>query len=199
MKSLEPIARLVAERRMLPEAVVRRAQSEAKSRAGFLGGLLNLGVAEPDLVSVVAEQLGIPGVDLSRTTIDLDVLDSIPRIVAESDSVLPLSTEGGRLHIAISAGVEDQEVIEELRFITAQEVSPYAALPGVLEQAIAAAYDAKERGERFWRGPGLQPDAEVGVAVILPGNKPGRLTRPRTEEIFDATLEMDEFRGGVPV
>src|SRR5205823_10175517 len=37
------------------------------------------------------------------------------------------------------------------------------------------------------------------VAVILPGNKPGRLTRPRTEEIFDATLELDEFRGGVPV
>src|SRR5205823_7524054 len=37
------------------------------------------------------------------------------------------------------------------------------------------------------------------VAVILPGNKPGRLTRPRTEEIFDATLELDELREQVPV
>ena len=182
---------------MLPEAVVRRAQSEAKSRAGFLGGLLNLGVAEPDLVSVVAEQLGIPGVDLSRTTIDLDVLDSIPRIVAESDLVLPLSSDGNRLHVALSAGDEDHEVIEELRFITAREVSPYAALPGALEQAIAAAYDAKERGERFWRGPGLLPNADAAVAVILPGNRPGSLSRPRTEEIYDATNELD--REDVPL
>ena len=124
MKSLEPIARLLAERRALPEPLLRRAQNESKSRAAFLGTVLSMGVPEPDLVGMVAQQMGIPGVDLSRTSIDLDVLDSIPRIVAESDLVLPLSTEGGRLHIAISAGVEDQEVIEELRFITAQEVSP---------------------------------------------------------------------------
>lgn len=195
MQSLEPIARLLAAHRALPEPVLRRAQSEAKSRAGFLGTLLALGVPEPDLVGMVAEQLGIPGVDLSRTIIDLDVLDSIPRIVAEADLVLPLSTEGGRLHVAVSAGAEDHEVIEELHFITGQEVSPYAALPGVLEQAIAAAYDAKDRGERFWRGPGLQPDAEVGVAVILPGNKPGTLTRPRTEELFDSTQDLEELRG----
>ena len=194
MKSLESIARLLAERRALPEPLLRRAQNESKSRAAFLGTVLSMGVPEPDLVGMVAQQMGIPGVDLSRTSIDLDVLDSIPRIVAESDLVLPLSTEGGRLHIAISAGVEDQEVIEELRFITAQEVSPYAALPGVLEQAIAAAYDAKERGERFWRAPGLQADSEASVAVILPGNKPGKLVRPRTEEIFDATQELEELR-----
>ena len=195
MQSLEAIARLLAERRALPEPILRRAQTEAKTRAGFLGTVLALGVPEPDLVAMVAQQIGIPGVDLSRTTIDLDVLDSIPRIVAESDLVLPLSTEGGRLHVAVSAGAEDHEVIEELHFITGQEVSPYAALPGVLEQAIAAAYDGKERGERYWRGPGLQHDAEVGVAVILPGNKPGSLTRPKTEEIFDSTQELEEMRG----
>ena len=199
MQSLEPIARLLAERRALPEPLLRRAQSEAKTRAGFLGTVLAMGVPEPDLVGMVAQQMGIPGVDLSRTIIDLDVLDTIPRIVAESDLVLPLSTEGGRLHVAVSAGAEDYEVVEELHFITGQEVSPYAALPGVLEQAIAAAYDAKERGERFWRGPGLQPDAEASVAVILPGNKPGTLTRPRTEEIFDATQELEELRDNVAV
>ncbi len=195
MKSLEPIASLLAQHRALPEPLLRRAQNEAKTRAGFLGRVLALGVPEPDLVAIVAEQLGIPGVDLSRTLVDLDVIDTIPRIVAESDLVLPLSTEGGRLHVAVSAGAEDHEVIEELHFITGLEVSPYAALPGVLEQAIAAAYDAKDRGERFWRGPGLLPDAEATVAVILPGNRPGVLTRPRTEEIYDDTRELEEMRG----
>ena len=194
VQSLEPIARLLAERHALPEPLLRRAQSEAKTRAGFLGAVLALGVPEPDLVGMLAEQLGIPGVDLSRTIIDLDVLDAIPRVVADSDLVLPLSMEGGRLHIAVSAGNEDQEVIEELHFITGQEVSPYAALPGPLELAIAAAYDAKDRGERFWRGHGMQADAQAGVAVILPGNKPGTLTRPRTEEIHGQTREMEELR-----
>lgn len=198
MESLDAISRLLAERRALPEPLLRRAQNESKTRAAFLGAVLRMGVPEPDLVGMVAQQMGIPGVDLSRTIVDLDVLDAIPRIVAESDLVLPLSTEGGRLHVAVSAGAEDHEVIEELKFITGQEVSPYAALPGVLEQAIAAAYDAKDRGERFWRGPGLQPDAEASVAVILPGNKPGSLTRPRTEEIFDSTQELEELREDVP-
>ena len=197
MESLEAITRLLVERRMLPEPVLRRAQGEAKSRANFLNTLLQLGVPEPDLVALLAEHMGIPGVDLSRTTIDLDVLDSIPRIVAESDIVLPLSNEGGRLHVAISAGDEDSEAIEELHFITGREVSPYAALPGLLEQAIASAYDAKERGDRFWRGAGLLPDAAAGVAVVLPGNKPGSLAGPRTEEIFPNTIELE--REGVRV
>lgn len=191
MPSLEPIARLVFERRMLPEPVLRRAQGEAKSRAAFLNTLLQLGVPEPDLVALVAEEMGLPGVDLSRTTIDLDVLDSIPRIVAESDVVLPLSNEGGRLHVAVSAGAESADAIEELHFITGREVSPYAAMPGPLEQAIAAAYDARERGDRFWRGPGMLPDAQAGVEVILPGNKPGSLARPRTDEVYPDTMELE--------
>jgi len=189
--SLDPIARLLAQRGALPEALVRRAASEASSKASFLGRVLELGVPEPDLVSVVAEQLGIPGVDLSRTTIDLDVLDLVPRLVADSDLVLPLSNEGGRLHIAISAGEEEHEVLEELRFITGLEVSPYAALPGSLEQAIAAAYDAKERGERFWRGPGLLSDSAVGVAVIVPGKEASTLERPRTDELYGPTEELE--------
>ena len=34
--------------------------------------VLTMGVPEPDLVAMVAEQLGIPGVDLSRTVLDLE-------------------------------------------------------------------------------------------------------------------------------
>jgi DNA-binding response OmpR family regulator len=93
--------------------------------------------------------------------------------------------------VAVSAGDEDTEAIEELHFITGREVSPYAALPGVLELGIASAYDAKERGERFWRGPGLMPDSQAAVAVILAGNRPGTLAPPRTDEIDRPTMELD--------
>lgn len=199
MESLEPITRLLLQRRVLPEPLLRRTQKEATSRADFLGSLLRLGVSEPDLLGVIAQQLGLPAVDLSRTVVDLDVLDAIPRVVAESDLVLPISTEGGRLHVAVSAGAEEHDVLEELRFITGQEVSPYGALPAVLAAAISGAYEAKERGERSWRGPALGPDADGGVAVILPGNKPGRLTGARTEEMFHTTQELEELREVVPL
>src|SRR5207248_1252931 len=84
----KPIARLLAERQALPGALLKRAQSESPTKSAFLDAVLELGVPETDLVSMMSEQLGIPGVDLARTAIDLSILDSVPRPVAESDIVL---------------------------------------------------------------------------------------------------------------
>jgi DNA-binding response OmpR family regulator len=174
--SLEPIARLLAERNALPEAVIRRAETQSATLAAFLGAVLDAGVQEPDLVALMAEHLGIPGVDMSRTSIDLAVLDAIPRVVAESDIVLPLSAEGGRLHVAVNAAAESFDVLEELRFITGQEVSPYAAMPAALEQAITAAYDAKEAGETVWRGAAVEPGSATSFATVLPEARSGEHT-----------------------
>ena len=202
MASLEPIARLIAERRALPEPLLRKAQSESPTKTAFLGAVLELGVPEADLVAIMAEHLGIPGVDLSHTAIDLSVLETIPRPVAESDTVLPLSREGDRLHVAVSAGADNYDVLEELRFITGQEVSPYAAMPSVLEQVIAAAYDAKDRGHQLWAGAALELDAPAGFTVILPESRPGsadsrsagaaqETAEEQLEELREADLEVD--------
>src|SRR3982751_2089689 len=192
MASLEPIARLLAERQALPEALLRRAQTGSATKAAFLDAVLELGVAENDLVSMMSEQLGIPGVDLGRTAIDLSVLDNVPRPVAESDVVLPLSVEGGRLHVAVSGGADNYDVLEELRFITGQEVSPYAAVPASLAQAIAAAYDLKDKGEKLWRGERVRADALATFAVILPEIRRGAVGAPAP----DTAAESVEGLGG---
>jgi DNA-binding response OmpR family regulator len=192
--SLEPIARLLAERNALPEAALRHAQSESATMAEFLGAVLEAGVPESDLVALMAEQLGIPGVDLSRTAVDLAVLESIPRPVAESDLVLPLSMEGGRLHVAVNAGAENFDVLEELRFITGQEVSPYAAMPGALEQAITAAYDAKEQGRSLWQGAGVPSGSAAFFAAVLPEQRPGDHTEViALGEVLDDREELEEL------
>ncbi len=194
MTSLEPIARLLAERNALSEDLLRSAQSEATTKAGFLTALQELGVPEAELASVVAEQLGIPGLDLSRTAIELSVLESIPRPVAESDLVLPLSAEGGRLHVAVNAGAETFDVLEELRFITGQEVSPYAAMPRALEGAIAAAYDAKERGEQMWRGSEAAPDSPATLGSVLPEQRGGEHTEIiALGEVPEESEELEEI------
>src|SRR5438067_7891329 len=191
--SLEPIARLLAERQALPGALLKRAQSESPTKSAFLDAVLELGVPETDLVSMMSEQLGIPGVDLARTAIDLSILDSVPRPVAESDIVLPLSAEGGRLHVAVNAGADNFDVLEELRFITGQEVSPYAALPAPLMEAIAASYDAKNHGESFWRGGSVRPEAPATFAVILPEIRRAPGDAPATDTVLESEEALEEL------
>lgn len=169
MPVLEPLGQLLLQRGLLDQASLKRAQEGVQSEAAFLTRLLDgAGISEPDLVSVLAEHLGMPGVDLSRTAIDLAALDLVPRAVAEDDLILPLSTEGGRLHVAVSAASHDTSALDEVHFITGMEVSPYAAAPGPLEEAIAAAYDLRERGQELWHGSGVQPGAPAAFAAILP-------------------------------
>ena len=96
---------------MLPEALLRAAQNDSPTRTAFLNAVLELGISENDLVEVMAEHLGIPGVDLAHTSIDLAVLETVPRPVAESDLVLALSQEGGRLHVAVSAAANNYDVL----------------------------------------------------------------------------------------
>ena len=194
MASLEPIARLLTERNTLPEAVIRRAQSQSATLSAFLGTILDAGVPEVDLVAVMAEHLGIPGVDMSRTSIDLSVLDTLPRPVAESDIVLPLSMEGSRLHVAVNAAAENFDVLEELRFITGQEVSPYAAMPAALEQAITAAYDAKENGQSVWRGVAADPAAATSFAAVVPEPRAGEHTEViALGEVVEEGEELEEL------
>ncbi len=157
------------------------------SAAAFLERVLESGaVNEPELLSIVAEHSGMPAADLSRTAIPLAALELIPRPVAEADLLLPLSTEGARLHVAVDCTSYTQATLAELQFITGMLVSPYAALPATLEKAIAAAYEARDRGEESWHGESLSREAPPGIAAIRPGE-----TGMRTDEVEIPTLEVD--------
>ena len=167
---------------------MRRALAAAPGSPGiFLERVLESGALnESELLSIVAEQSGIPAVDLSRTAIPIAALDLIPRPVADVDVILPLSTEGARLHVAVDFTSYTQETLAELQFITGMLVSPYAALPATLEKAISAAYEARERGEEAWHGEGLSRDAPPAIAAIRPGE-----IGVRTDEVDVPTMEID--------
>jgi DNA-binding response OmpR family regulator len=164
--SIEPLARLLADRGALSDLQLERAAAEGQSLPAYLGAVLAQGLPAATLLSAISELRGIPAVDLDATDIPLEVLDHVPLVVAQSDLILPMSTEGGRLHVAVDASQETHDILEELRFITGQEVSSYAALPGPLQEAISEAYDAKDRGERVWQGKNARPGA--GMAVVMP-------------------------------
>lgn len=157
------IARGLATRDRLVEA-----QREGNARREpICSRLLATGVPEGALASVLSEKNGVPGVDLSRTAIALPLLDLVPRSVAEGDLILPLSAEGGRLHLAMARPL-DARILSEVRFVTGREVSPYVAVRAALARAIQEAYDCHDRGDALWCGTDAGPGGPF-LAAVVPG------------------------------
>jgi hypothetical protein len=169
----DPIGVLVVQRGVATQAQVDQAWRESKVKGERLcSRLLETGIPEARLAGVLAEHHGVPGVDLSRCIVDLSLLDLVPRLVAEHDNILPLSDEGGRLHLAMSSP-HDERVLSEVRFVTGREVSPYVCVLIAAKAAIRQAYDAREQGELVWRGASAGPGLPPLLAVIMPGEAAG--------------------------
>jgi DNA-binding response OmpR family regulator len=164
-----------------PDAVVRAEAEAARTGRSLASQLLAMGAAdERALAAVLAESQGVPGVDLSRSAIATSTLELVPRPVAETDHILPLSTEGGRLHLAVASTADAERVLPEVRFVTGMEVSTYLAVDESLRRAIAGAYEAAARGEPEWRGFAATGPAGQ-LAVVLPGDLP----MPEGDEVIE--------------
>src|SRR5512137_410236 len=133
-----PTHELLVERGVVsPEAVMRAEAAAAAGGTRLCSELLAAGEAtEEALVAILAERHGWPGVDLSRSEIQADALALVPQSVALADEILPLSTEGGRLHLAVADPTAAEKMLAEVRFVTGREVSPYVAVAGALRDAI---------------------------------------------------------------
>src|SRR5256714_15023586 len=116
---MEQLGRVLVARGLLDDAALRTALEGRPGGPAFISRILAAGtVGEPEILESLSEYLGMPAVDLSRTVIDLTCLDTMPRHVAESDLMLPLSREGGRLHIAVNGTGYSQEPPDEVQFAT---------------------------------------------------------------------------------
>lgn len=195
-QELQQLCLILYERGVLDDDGLEQAiASREKSEVRFLARLLaEQGCDEGDLVAALAQRAGLPGIDLSRSALSLEPLDLVPRAVAEADLLLPLSTEGGRLHVAMLSAEGAAQAIDEVRFITGREVSTFVAIGGPLELAIAAAYDAREKGQSILRGarlrPGVPPAGKSKLTLYLPGESPhDPAKQARPGQIFSAGKE----------
>ena len=187
---------LILQRGLASAELVDAARRESRARGEpICSRLLTLGIEEGELASVLAERHGFPGVDLSHTAIALDLLDLVPRVVAEGDLILPLSLEGGRIHLAM-ARPWDERVLSEVRFVTGREVSPYVAVRGALLRALGEAYEDRARGATLWRGHACCADVPHLESVIA-----GVLLGEELEEIPDAdiVIEVEEEAPPAPL
>jgi type IV pilus assembly protein PilB len=110
---------------------------------GFILAKQNL-VPEVEITRIVARQLRVPAVDLSRFEVDAKIVKLIPADIAKRHIVLPLKREGRTLTVAM-ANPTDQVLLQELRFITRYDLFPVFAGEFTLRTLIDKYYDASDQ------------------------------------------------------
>jgi len=167
--------RLVA-RGLATAGQVALALQEQKRTGALLGEiLLQLGCVSPrDLAATLAEQRGVPFVDLETVAIPAGVAALVPEAMARRLKVLPLALDGRELLLAM-ANVFDLEALAEVERHTRLRVSVACADeddllagiartggdPGNLEQALEQAIRLAEDDTGL--EPGLMSGLEPGL------------------------------------
>ena len=114
----------------------------SKMPLGFILAKQNL-VSEVEITRIVARQLRVPAVDLSRFEVDAKIIKLIPSDIAKRHIVLPLKREGRTLTVAM-ANPTDQVLLQELRFITRYDLFPVFAGEFTLRTLVDKYYDASD-------------------------------------------------------
>lgn len=163
-----PLGKILLQRKLVSQQELDaslRAQKASDRPAPLASQLVDEGkVDEVDALRALSEQHGVPGIDLGQVAILLDHLDVVPRDLAETNRILPVLVRGDRIFMAM-ADPHDRRVIDELEFVTGKKVYAYIAMHSTLMRTIAAAYDAKARGEQHYLGPRVPEETRRQLGI----------------------------------
>ena len=127
---------LVEEGLITPEQLAEASAEQQRAGRSLGRILIDLGlVREPDLVSVLARQIGLDFVDLGDYQIDPRVPGLLSEQVARRYRALPIGFEDGRLIVAMSDPA-NVFALDDIRTITGMEVKPVVATAADIESAI---------------------------------------------------------------
>ncbi len=165
-----PLGKILLQRKLVSQQeldTALKAQKRTPTPVPLASQLVEDGtVKEVDVLRALSEQHGVPGIDLTQIVIQLDHLETVPRHLAETHRVLPVLVRGDRIYLA-TEDPNAKRIVDELEFVTGKKVYSYVAVHSTLVRAIAAAYDAKARGETHYVGPDVPEEKlrQLGVSV----------------------------------
>ena len=163
---------LVRRQALTPETLRQGLDAQARSLMPLGSTLIQAGLTdEAAVTTALAEQFGLPGIHLARTSIRLDVLALLPQTVASRHRVLPLGSEGNTLRL-VMANPRDQALIDEMSFASGKSVLPFIAPRGPLDAFIAGAYAARERSQEIFQGSPDAPEDEFLEILQPPADVP---------------------------
>jgi len=144
-----PLGRILLQRKLVPrelQGALREQKPADAPASSAVRPVVPERDAEQEELLALSERAGVPGLDLRQVTIALDHLDVTPREVAEALRILPVLLGDGLVYLAM-ADPQDKRALDEVEFVTGKTVHPFVVPVQTLLRTIAAAYDAKARGE----------------------------------------------------
>ncbi|MBI3865762.1 MAG: general secretion pathway protein GspE [Planctomycetia bacterium] len=179
---------------------------EHAERAGLdlRDAFVQLKMVEPDVAAqALAQELGLPYVDLADTLPDDDVLDQVPRAAVKQHSILPLFIDQGVLLIACVNHI-DHELEEELRLRFNMPVRSVLAAPQAINQAIGKYYSADAQKAReamrekdAAEAPPAAGKKEKAAAKVKPAAPEKKKEKPKRRGPKTAEEQRNDFLTGI--
>jgi type IV pilus assembly protein PilB len=115
------------------------AEAQAQKRP-FTEILVKKGVAtEPELVALIAKAANIPPIDLSKLTLNKEVLESVPEDVARDYGVFPVDKIGSIITIAV-ANPFDVLKLDDIRIVTGCQLRLVVSTEEEIERTRGKSY-----------------------------------------------------------
>jgi hypothetical protein len=166
---------------------------EARAHAERTGldlrdSFVQLKMVSPEVAAqALAQELGLPYVDLADMLPDDAVLDEVPKSTVKQHSILPLFVDQGVLLVACVHQI-DHELEDELRLRFNVPIRPVLAPPLAINQAIAKFYAPGARDERAAQAAqaagtaGKKDNGKTKKGEAAPKPKPKQRRGPKTPE-----------------
>ena len=175
-----PLGTLVLRAGLMPEARIEDALQEAVSNGRKLGEeLLERGLAERELMRLLAAQHAQPFVDLTRFPIDWDAARLLPPTVAQAHCALPIAQDLDEVVVAVP-DPEDTRQRERLRKALQRHIRLVAAARGDIKEAIEAVAP---------RPRPAAPRTRYEVIVTLLDGRKVVVDTPHTKQAAEAVAE----------
>ena len=139
----ERITALLLNEGIVSRELMERAQRDAKQNGSTVTlALIKTGaIDEVELTKIIARAYKMPAVDLSKFEVDPKILRLVPSELATKHTLLPLKRDGRTLTVAV-ADPTNQEILEDLKFVTRYDIFPVLGGESTLRSVIEKAYDA---------------------------------------------------------
>lgn len=136
------IGEMLVEAGLITQAQLQEALRHQRITGGRMGSnLVALGfISEDLLMDFLAQKTGVPRMDIKNLDIPAQVLQRIPRRLADQLNVLPLSIKEPKSLVLAMTDPSDLNAVDSARFASGMNIEPVVASYSALKHAISEQY-----------------------------------------------------------
>jgi hypothetical protein len=142
------LGEMLVEAQLITPAQLQEALRHQRIAGGRMGSnLVAMGsISEDLLMDFLAQQTGVPRMDVKNLDIPMSLLERIPRRLAEQLVILPVGFKEPKSLVLAMADPSDLNAVDSARFASGLNIEPVVASHSNLKAAIAEHYRLLETG-----------------------------------------------------